>query len=358
MKDYKFTKYFTYEGKRYKVVGDTLEEVLEKKVKKLEQLRTKSVIVSPGTTVDQWADIAFDTYKGHTKGLPETKLRYQKYVSPAIGFLPISKVKPVQLQNILNECAGMSFSHVSKLRMEIKFLFYMALDNQLILTDPSKKIVMPENTKGKRRAVTETERKYLYKVFEDFPQFIFFKIMLETGARPSEVMEMQGRDIDHEKRLLHIRGTKTFNSDRFVPIPSGLYEQIKDIKGFDFIAGKQYTKNSYRKLCDRLKRELNIAMGCKTYRNKLVPPFPLAEDFKPYCLRHTYCTDLCKAGVDIRTAQRLMGHANISITADIYTHVDTDELLKAGRLWENYRTVTTPTATPKPETLINTALTS
>ena len=35
MKEYKFTKYFTYEGKRYKVVGDTLEEVLEKKVKKL-----------------------------------------------------------------------------------------------------------------------------------------------------------------------------------------------------------------------------------------------------------------------------------------------------------------------------------
>ena len=40
------------------------------------------------------------------------------------------------------------------------------------------------------------------------------------------------------------------------------------------------------------------------------------DDFVPYDLRHTYCTDLARAGVDIRTAQKLMGHANISVTAD------------------------------------------
>ena len=53
-------------------------------------------------------------------------------------------------------------------------------------------------------------------------------------------------------------------------------------------------------------------------------------------LPHTYYTDLCRAGVDIRTAQRLMGHANISITADIYTHVDVNEIMKAGELLNQY----------------------
>ena len=55
----------------------------------------------------------------------------------------------------------------------------------------------------------------------------------------------------------------------------------------------------------------------RVYRNQLIPPLPLADDFVPYDLRHTYCTDLARAGVDIRTAQKLMGHANISVTADI-----------------------------------------
>ena len=123
MKKYKYERYFTFENHRYKVVGDTLDEVCEKKAKKLEELKKKSTILSPSTTVDQWAEIAFKTYKSHVKGLKEMKLRYYKYVSPVIGFIPISKVRAIQCQNILNECNNMSFSHVTKLRMEIKFLF-------------------------------------------------------------------------------------------------------------------------------------------------------------------------------------------------------------------------------------------
>ncbi len=48
--------------------------------------------------------------------------------------------------------------------------------------------------------------------------------------------------------------------------------------------------------------------------------------------RHTYCTDLQKKGIDIRTAQKLMGHSSILITAEIYTHVDTKEIVKAGKI--------------------------
>ena len=77
-------------------------------------------------------------------------------------------------------------------------------------------------------------------------------------------------------------------------------------------------------------------MGCKLHRNALMPPYPLADDFVPYCLRHTYCTDLCKAGIDVRTAQKLMGHANISVTADIYTHIDMNDIKKAANLIRAY----------------------
>ena len=81
---------------------------------------------------------------------------------------------------------------------------------------------------------------------------------------------------------------------------------------------------------------MNISMGCKVYRNELIPPFPLADDFVPYDLRHTYCTNLARAGVDIRVAKKLMGHANISITADIYTHVDTKDIESAAELINRY----------------------
>ncbi len=73
---------------------------------------------------------------------------------------------------------------------------------------------------------------------------------------------------------------------------------------------------------------MSLSMGCQTYRNKLLPPFPLAEDFTPYCLRHTYCTDLKKAGVPLGIAKDYMGHADISTTANIYSHCDNDTFLQ------------------------------
>ena len=71
---------------------------------------------------------------------------------------------------------------------------------------------------------------------------------------------------------------------------------------------------------------MNIELGCKTYRNKLIPPFPLADDLCSYCLRHTFCTNLQRRGVDIRTAQRLMGHSDIRMTANIYSHTGIEDI--------------------------------
>ena len=341
MKEYKYTKDFTFEGHRFKVRANTLEELYDKKAKKIAELKSRSRILSPSTTVDDWSKVAYDTYKSNVKDLPNMKRRYSKYVSPQIGHIQISKVRAIQCQAILNSCSGMSFSHVTKLRQELKFLFSSALDNKLISDDPTKRLTLPSFQKGSRRSITDHERKHLYSVYEGYRPFILFIIMLETGCRPAEAAGLIGKDIDHKNRLLHIRGTKTVNSDRFVPIPDRLYEDIKDTKPFDYIC--HHDRSSYRRLRERLYREMNISMGAKTYRNALVPPLPLAEDFTPYCLRHTYCTDLCKASVDVRTAQKLMGHANISITSDIYTHVDQSEILKAAEKIRNYQATTLPT---------------
>ena len=335
----KYTKDFTFDGHRFKVRADSLDELYEKKAKKIEELKTRSRIYSPSTTVDQWADVAFDTYKSKVKDLENIKKRYSKYASPIIGHVQISKVRSIQCQAILNQCEGMSFSHLTKLRQELRFLFQTALDNKLIIEDPTGRLVLPEYEKGSRRSITDYERGHLYRVYAIHRPFILFIIMIETGCRPSEAMNLQGRDIDHERRLLHIRGTKTKNPDRYVPIPVHLYKDIKNTKPFDYIC--YHDRSSYRRLRERLYREMNLSMGCKTYRNKLIPPYPLAKDFTPYCLRHTYCTDLCKAGVDVRTAQRLMGHANISITSDIYTHVDQNDILKAAKKIQAYQNATT-----------------
>ena len=71
-------------------------------------------------------------------------------------------------------------------------------------------------------------------------------------------------------------------------------------------------------------------MGAKLYRNKITIS-AVADDLEPYCLRHTYCTDLQDAGVPINVAKYLMGHSDISTTANIYTHITEETIQEAAK---------------------------
>ena len=136
--------------------------------------------------------------------------------------------------------------------------------------------------------------------------------------------------------MLHIRGTKTDNSDRAVPVPLKLYELIKGLPKSAYISvlpNGNKIKMDYRgKLWHGLWYKMNIEAGTQTYRSKLLEPYKVPKDLTPYCLRHEYCSELARRGIDIRIAQKLMGHSDISLTANIYTHVDTKELDAVAKL--------------------------
>lgn len=341
---YKHRKTFTYEGVRYEVYGNSLDEVFEKKQEKLAALKKGQIIYSGNMTVRDWTEQALNTYKINVNDetLEAMRLRINKHILSVIGGRTLRSVTAIQCQQILNAQVGMSYSHITKLYQELQFIFSSALKNRLIPFDPTEDLVKPDGEKGHRRSITKKERHHLLKVCADRDDFILFELMLYCGCRPGEAIGVMGKDISiiDDQTMLHIRGTKTENSDRYVPIPAVLLPRVKNTAPFDYVAknhsGRKHSESSYDRLVKALKRAMNISMGCKVYRNALVPPMPLAEDFVPYDLRHTYCTDLARAGVDIRTAQKLMGHANISVTADIYTHVDTQDIIGAADQIDRY----------------------
>lgn len=62
----------------------------------------------------------------------------------------------------------------------------------------------------------------------------------------------------------------------------------------------------------------------------------IADDLVLYCLRHTFCTDLQKAGVPLNIARIIMGHEDIRVTASIYTHTDSEDVRAAGEKLNSY----------------------
>lgn len=336
-------KTFTFEGKRYTVRGKTEKEAIMKMANKIRDLEEGTFVLSGNTSVKDWAIRCVETYKTNQSDITRKTYisRMNSCILDKIGNRPLKSIKPFDCQNILNDLQGGSQYQISAVYQMLQFIFSKAKVNKLIAEDPTLDLQKPRGTKEKRRALTEKEEYHFLKICSESRQFMVFLLMYHCGCRTSEAKEAMGKDIIQIRDgsgsypVLHIRGTKTKNADRNVPIPPELYEVIKDTPKFSYIApndaGNKHTENSFKRAIKALRRTLNISMGCKTYRNQLIPPYPLADDFVPYCLRHTYCTNLCKKGVDIRTAQYLMGHSTIELTANIYTHTDNSSVISAAR---------------------------
>lgn len=335
MKKYKYDKVFTFEGKRYHVYADTLEEVGRKKAEKIQKIKSAKSKTQTDITVEVWTEKCFETYKSGQAEITRKKYtnRVRYCILRHIGFMRIKDVTSIHCQEVLNYQRGNSRSQINEVYNALRFIFSRAVFNDLIDRDPTLSLQKPKGTYNPRRALTEKERKTLIKVASKDRRFFCFLLMLFCGCRPAEACSCIGADISENADgfpILHIKGTKTKNADRFVPIPTELYALIKDTPKKEFIStystGTQIKESNRARLWKSLWRQMNIEAGTKTYRNALLEPYEIPKDLTPYCLRHEYCSDLARRGVDIRVAQRLMGHSDISLTANIYTHIDNNLL--------------------------------
>lgn len=337
MKKYKYRKTFSYNGKRYSVYANTLEELGVKKANRLHELESATGRTLTDINVRDWAEKCIDTYK--TGQAEITRKKYMQRVEHCIlvhiGSRRVRDITPIDCQQLLNIQKGKSKSHITKVYNALRFIFSHAVFNDIIQKDPTLSLQKPRGTYNPRRALTSLEREAVLDVGFRDRRFYCFLLMLLCGCRPQEACGCKGSDIYivEGTPMLRIRGTKTKNAERSVPIPNNLYEAIKTTPKTQYIAlysnGNKITYNNRHRLWRTMWRELNLYAGTKTYRNQLLEPYIIPKDLTPYCLRHEYCSELARQGVDIRIAQKLMGHSDISLTANIYTHIDDQEILSS-----------------------------
>ena len=335
-------KTMTFEGKRYEVTGKTEQEALEKLAELKVSLQRGEKTVGGNSTVDHWFREWFETYKkpaGLTaKSLTNIESKYRLHISPSVGKMKLKDVREVHLQKILNSQAGMSYGHVSYIMQIMRQLFGRARKSRLIAFDPAEDLVLPATEKRSHRSITEEERAAVIKTAETHRGGLLALLTLYAGLRPGESLALQWKDIDFERNEIHvykalesgtanIKDPKTPAGVRDIPIHTELLPKLKAAqKGpFDYVItdtkGRPLETNTVRNMWKSFKHDVDKNMGAKMQRRQILES-KLAPDFQLYCLRHTFCTDLQRAGVPINVAKELMGHANIAVTANIYTHRD------------------------------------
>lgn len=348
--------------KRKNVYAKTLRELDEKLAELKEQYDRGFDFDAAGTTVDQWAEKWLESYKKPAVSAKEYKNvsgLFKNHILPHIGHCILADVKQYQLQAIMNLQHGKSKSMTQKIRDAVRQLFRKAVQGGLIIDDPAEFIEMPKTVTKPRRPLTPEESDAVVKLCETHRAGLWVLVMRMCGLRRGETIPLTWKDIDFKKSMLTVNKavefpgnqakpklTKTEAGERKVPIPLPLLTRFQEARGdkkpHELVfaqptTGKMHSLTSVRQMWGSFYHELDIACGaelrrCK-YKNgnpvenggidrrRIIVETSLDEGITPHALRHTYCTDLFEAGVDIRTAQYLMGHADIKTTVNIYTHM-------------------------------------
>lgn len=381
-------------GRRHWVRGATEQEVADKIAAIKEAVKRGEDRVDGKMTVRAWSEIWLREYvdpkarepgeakKRGTMTAQSCRMYHTKtenYILPAIGHMRIAEVKDVHLQRLLNAQADMSDSHVKKLRIVLSSMFHQAHKSRLIPYDPAEDLELPAADAGSRRSLTDYEREILLQVAATHKHGLWIRFLLATGLRPGESAPLQVADLVFDGPQPRVRiykdiegGTNNVVSDpkteagiREVPIPASiipdLKRAVKGKKGADYVFPaddhkSMVTASGIQARWRSFKRAMDLAMGAEhTKAGHIYDPGDLLPDGSPrypdpedpsqprnghriapdlclYCLRHTYCTDLSHKDVPLLTGKYLMGHSNISTTADIYHHSGEAEVIQAGQL--------------------------
>ena len=249
---------------------------------------------------------------------------------------------------------GRGYSSIHSIRGVVRPAFQMAVDDDLLAKNPFQfeLATVVVNDSVTREAITrKQERQFLEFVKNDkhfckYYEGIF--ILFKTGMRISEFVGLTVSDLDMRNKKIIIdhqlqrtrdmkyviEDTKTSCGVREVPMTDEVYECFKSIlknrqkpKVEPIIDGKSgflyLDKNSmpmvalhWEKYFQHIREKYN-----KIYRVQM-------PKVTPHVCRHTFCSNMAKSGMNPKTLQYIMGHSDIGVTLNTYTHVQYDDAKK------------------------------
>lgn len=252
-----------------------------------------------------------------------------KYLYPSFAGKNITKIK--NYNNFIEELSDtLSPKTVRDIVTKLKEIinFYEEEHNTKINV---KKMSLPKINKKEIQILSNKEKQKLekYCIEQNSLKSLGILICLNTGLRVGEVCALRWENIDFETRRIHVEKTieriyskeenktiviidtpKSITSIRTIPINSKLYNILKQMK-------RKCTKNDFvlTGLSDYYVEPRNYQYNFKEILKK-----SKIKRYKFHTLRHTFATNCIEAGMDIKSLSEILGHADVSITLNIYVH--------------------------------------
>ena len=259
--------------------------------------------------------------------------------------LPAGELKAADFQRVLNELADwhdgkppLSHFTLTNLRSSAKAAYELAIP-EIVLYNPLVKTTAPACAPPEpREPISEEQQQWIRETPHNAQRAAM--LLLYSGLRRGEATALTWADVDLADATITVskgydfadkksKNPKTAAGVRVVSIPKVLVDYLKTQQdGCLYVLhnskGKRMTEQGWKRLWESYMRDLNVKYGYHGEENKNRPGcLPMVIDtFTPHQLRHTFCTLMYFAGVDVMTARDQMGHKDISVTLGIYTALD------------------------------------
>lgn len=316
---------------------------------------------------EAWADMVNDKFR--EKGL-DCRIDHRSYVDQGLDLIPTvhegPQIRKMEKKGIRTEKGelnrwikatnaklwfiklyddGYSYSTIASIRGVVKPAFQMAYTEDIIRRNPFefRLDIIPNNTQ-KRVALSPTQQEQFLEFTRNDKHFCRYldeiKILLGTGMRISELCGLTIADLDFDRRRIrvdhqlvrtqdgkrYIEKTKTECGCRYIPMSDEVYESFYNILSnrkkqkkevmIDGYAGFiLLDKNGNPKVAMHVQKV--VQRLCEKYNEENIIPLPRIT---PHVFRHTFCTNMANAGMDLKSLQYLMGHSDASVTLNVYTH--------------------------------------
>ena len=261
------------------------------------------------------------------------------------------RISDAKLWLIELQANGKRYSTIQTIRGVVRPAFQMAVEDDILDKNPfcfELATVLVNDTVTREAISRKQERQFLEfvkndKHFSRYYEGIF--ILFKTGMRISEFCGLTLSDINMTERTINIdhqllrntqmeykiEDTKSTSGTRKLPMSDEVYEcfvhlleKRKKPKAEPMIGGKAgflyLDKNGMPLVA--LHWEKYFQHICAKYNKIYRVQMPKVT---PHVCRHTYCSNMAKTGMNPKTLQYLMGHADISVTLNVYTHVKFDD---------------------------------
>jgi integrase len=259
------------------------------------------------------------------------------HILPELENITLANLKPMHIQRLYSKLLhekNLSHNTVRKVHMILVNALERAVKFEMVLKNAAKLVEPPKETKSKMDVWDVDEALLFLETAKNSHLFLVYMIGIHTGMRQGEILGLSWDAVNLDQGVISVKQTlsnggktlkpttKTLAGMRTIAIPYELIEELKRLK-------HEQNKKKLQVGADYFNFNLVNATELGTPIN----PSNLRRNFNIFIkksgvkrirfhdLRHTHATMLLKGGINPKIVSERLGHADMRMTLDRYSHV-------------------------------------